>query len=75
MGVDLSAEAVRQATASAAAVDVGAEFLVGDLAATGLDDGPVDAVLCVDAIQLADEPAAAHAELRRVMATATAPPA
>jgi len=67
VGVDFSAEAVRQATASAAAVDVIAEFAVGDLAATGLRDRSVDAVLCVDAIQFADEPAAAYAELRRVL--------
>ena len=44
-----------------------AEFVVGDLAATGLDHGSVDAVLCVDASQFADEPAAAYAELRRVL--------
>ena len=67
VGVDFSGEAVRQATASAAALDVVAHFAVGDLAATGLDDGSVDAVLCVDAIQFAEDPAAAYAELGRVL--------
>jgi len=67
VGVDFSAEAVRQATGSAAAIDVVAEFVVGDLAATGLDDTAADAVLCVDAVQFADDPAAAYAELRRVL--------
>lgn len=67
VGVDFSGEAVRQATASAAALDVVAEFVVGELAATGLDDGSVDAVLCVDAIQFAGVPTAAYAELRRVL--------
>ena len=67
VGVDFSGEAVRQATASAATLDVYAHFAVGDLAATGLDDRSVDGVLCVDAIQFADRPAAAYAELRRVL--------
>ena len=67
VGVDFSAEAVRQATGSAAVVDVAAEFRVGDLAATGLEDASVDGVLCVDAIQFADAPAGAYSELRRVL--------
>lgn len=67
VGVDFSAEAVRQATASAAALDVAAGFVVSDLAATGLDDRSVDGVLCVDAIQFAAEPSAAYDELRRVL--------
>lgn len=67
IGVDFSAEAVRQATAHAQTWDVTAQFQVGDLGATGLPDATVDAVLCVDAIQFADDPAAAYAELRRVL--------
>jgi SAM-dependent methyltransferase len=67
VGVDFSAEALRQATESAAAVELVAEFVVGDRAATGLEDASVDGVLCVDAIQFADAPAAAYAELRRVL--------
>jgi len=40
----------------------------------GLEDASVDGVLCVDAVQFAEAPAAAFDLLRRVMATATAPP-
>ncbi len=43
-----------------------ADFRLGDLAATGLGDGSVDAVLCVDAIQFAQQPNAAYCELQRV---------
>ena len=67
VGVDFSPEAVRQAIENARAWSVAARFQVGDLAATGLPDASVDAVLCVDAIQFADEPAVAYAELRRVL--------
>src|SRR5215472_835324 len=45
-----------------------AEYLVGDLAATGLRAGSADAVLCVDAIQFAAQPAAAYRELARILA-------
>jgi SAM-dependent methyltransferase len=68
VGIDFSAEAVRQATDNARASGVPARFRVGDLAATGLPSGSVDAVVCVDAIQFAPAPAAAYAELRRVLA-------
>jgi SAM-dependent methyltransferase len=64
IGVDFSAEAVRQAADRAPA---SARFLVGDLAATGLPDSAVQAVLCVDAVQFADDPAEAYRELRRVL--------
>jgi SAM-dependent methyltransferase len=67
VGVDFSAEAVRQATAQAARLGRDADFGTGDLAATGLDTDSVAGVLCVDAIQFADQPAAAYAELRRVL--------
>jgi SAM-dependent methyltransferase len=68
VGVDFSAEAIRQAREQAHRLGRPAEFLVGDLAATGLAAGSANAVLCVDAIQFAAEPAAAYRELRRVLA-------
>ncbi len=68
IGVDFSAEAVRQACEHARRLGRAADFRVGDLAATGLDPGSVDGVLCVDAIQFVREPGAAYAELRRVLA-------
>lgn len=56
---------------------------MGDLTATGLPDGSVEAVLCTDAIQFPDEPTLAYDEavrslewavlIRRVLATATSP--
>ena len=64
IGVDFSAEAVRQARRLAATAD----FRVGDLAATGLPDGSATAVLCVDAIQFAPQPGAAYREIRRILA-------
>jgi SAM-dependent methyltransferase len=67
VGVDFSAEAVRQATAQAERLGRDADFRTGDLAATGLDPHSVAAVLCVDAIQFAEPPAAAYQELRRVL--------
>jgi SAM-dependent methyltransferase len=68
-GLDLSPEALRQATALAAEAFPGVEarFQTGDLIATGLEDGSVDAVLCVDAVQFAEEPSSAYAELHRVL--------
>jgi SAM-dependent methyltransferase len=70
VGVDFSAEAVRQARQQAGQLDRTAGYAVADLAATGLGTGAADAVLCVDAIQFAPEPAAAYRELRRVLAPA-----
>jgi SAM-dependent methyltransferase len=67
VGVDFSAEAVRQAGEQARRLDRAAQFRVGDLTATGLGAGSADAVLCVDAIQFADPPDAAYRELRRVL--------
>lgn len=67
VGVDFSAEATRQAAEQAGRRGVDATFRVGDLAATGLDAGSVDAVLCVDAIQFAVPPAHAYAEIRRLL--------
>jgi SAM-dependent methyltransferase len=68
VGVDFSAEAVRQASEQARRLGRTADFRTGDLAATGLGYGSVNAVVCVDAIQFAEEPSAAYAELRRVLA-------
>ncbi|HEX3390601.1 MAG TPA: class I SAM-dependent methyltransferase [Streptosporangiaceae bacterium] len=70
VGVDFSAVAVRQARQRAGQLDRTAGYAVADLAATGLGTGAADAVLCVDAIQFAPEPAAAYRELRRVLAPA-----
>ena len=68
VGVDFSPEAVRQARAHAQRLGRTADFRTGDLAATGLDAGSIDAVLCVDAIQFAEQPDAAYRELKRVLA-------
>ena len=68
VGVDFSAEAVRQAREQARRLGVAADFRVGDLAATGLDTGSARGVLCVDAIQFAPQPQAAYGEIRRVLA-------
>lgn len=67
VGVDFSAEALRQARESATRLGRPAEFRLGDLAATGLDSGSVDAVLLVDAIQFAAKPESGYQELRRVL--------
>lgn len=68
VGVDFSAEAVRQAREHARLLGATAEFRIGDLAATGLGAGSADAVLCVDAIQFAPQPDAYH-EIARVLAS------
>ncbi len=68
VGVDFSAEAVRQATGQARRAGLAAQYRVGDLAATGLAAGSVDAALCIDSIQFAAQPAAAYDEVRRVLA-------
>lgn len=67
IGVDFSAEAVRQAVDNARGQGQPAEFTVGDLAATGLADASAGAVVCIDAIQFAAEPAAVYTEIRRVL--------
>jgi SAM-dependent methyltransferase len=67
IGVDFSEVAVRQAREQAARRGREADFRVGHLTATGLADDAVDAVMCIDAIQFADPPAAAYRELRRVL--------
>lgn len=67
VGVDFSAEAVRQATEHAAQLGREADFRVGDLARTGLDDASVDGVMVIDSIQFAPDPSAAYAEIHRVL--------
>jgi len=69
-GVDFSAEAVRQARELARQQGAAADFRVGDLAATRLDSGSADAVLCVDAIQFAPRQDAAYQEIARILAPA-----
>jgi len=58
---------VRQAREHAQRLGRTADFRTGDLAATGLDAGTIDAVLCVDATQFAEQQSAAYRELKRVL--------
>lgn len=51
LGIDFSAEAVRQAHELARRWNVEVDFKVGDLTATGLADESADAIVVVDAIQ------------------------
>jgi SAM-dependent methyltransferase len=67
IGVDFSAEAVRQAGQQARLRNRDAEFQTGDLTASGLPDGSVNAVLCTDSIQFPEEPDEAYREIRRVL--------
>ena len=67
LGVDSSSEAVKLATRNAEGSDVPATFRRGAMESTGLDDASVDAILCVDAIQLSTTPLSAYAEMRRVL--------
>jgi SAM-dependent methyltransferase len=66
-GVDFSVEAIRQAAELAARWGRQATFVTGELTATGLPTACADAVVCVDAIQFPDHPAAAYAEIRRLL--------
>jgi SAM-dependent methyltransferase len=68
VGVDFSAEALRQARDHAKRLGRVAAFSVGDLTATRLAAGSVDAVVCIDAIQFAEPPQGAYQEIRRVLA-------
>jgi SAM-dependent methyltransferase len=68
IGVDFSAQALTEARTQAVRMGVSnASFRVGELTTTGLPDASVEAVLCTDAIQFPDEPAAAYEEIRRVL--------
>lgn len=67
LGVDFARAAIDQARDLAIQfTDVDAAFRLGELAATGLPAGSVDAVLCVDAIQF-NSSAESFAEMRRVL--------
>ena len=66
VGVDFSAEAIRQAIENAKRSGAPAEFRVGELAATRLPPASVDAAVCVDAIQFSAD-AQSYAEIRRVL--------
>ena len=67
IGVDFSAEAVRQAGQQARLQHRDAEFKTGDLTASGLPDRSVNAVLCTDSIQFPEHPDEAYREIRRVL--------
>jgi SAM-dependent methyltransferase len=67
IGVDFSAEAVRQAGQQARLHHRDAEFRTGDLTASGLPDRSVNAVLCTDSIQFPEHPDEAYREIRRVL--------
>ncbi|WP_162834084.1 class I SAM-dependent methyltransferase [Amycolatopsis circi] len=66
-GVDFAQSAIDQArTLAGQFSSVDAEFRLGDLAATALPPGSVDAVVCVDAIQF-QATAESFGEMRRVL--------
>ncbi|MEU8228796.1 class I SAM-dependent methyltransferase [Actinoplanes sp. NPDC048967] len=69
IGVDFSAEALRQATSlSTRRLPTGrAEFRLGTLVATGLPAAAADGLMCVDAVQFAEPPPAALIEFRRLL--------
>jgi len=68
-GVDLSAEAVRQARERVAAfgVDGRAEFLVGDFAATGLPARSFDGAVSIDSLWMAADKSAVLREVARLL--------
>jgi ubiquinone/menaquinone biosynthesis C-methylase UbiE len=68
-GVDWSPVAVSEAAARAAQFVPAerASFVVGDLAATGLESGTADGVVCADAIFFAPDRIAVFAEMARVL--------
>jgi len=68
IGVDFSAEAVRQAGQQSQRRGRTDTFVVGDLSATGLATGSVAAAVCLDSIHFADPADVAYRELARVLA-------
>jgi ubiquinone/menaquinone biosynthesis C-methylase UbiE len=68
-GVDWSSAAVTAATARAPQFIPAerASFVVGDLAATGLEAGSADGVVCADAVFFATDRVAVFAEVARVL--------
>lgn len=67
VGIDFAASALTAARALADRREQQAEFLLGDLVATGLPDEHADAVLVVDAIQFPSDPRTAYAEIFRIL--------
>jgi SAM-dependent methyltransferase len=69
VGVDFSAEAVRQASERRALFGLTetATFAVGTLIDTGLAAGAADALVCIDAFQFSDDRAACASEMARVL--------
>ncbi len=69
VGVDLSAVAVKKASARAERLGLGAqaEFRVGSFAATGLGDASVDGATSEDALQYAPDKGAAMREIARIL--------
>jgi ubiquinone/menaquinone biosynthesis C-methylase UbiE len=68
-GVDFSPAAVREAASRAPEfVPAGrASFVVGDLAATGLESGTADGAVCADAVFFAPDRVAVFAEVARIL--------
>jgi ubiquinone/menaquinone biosynthesis C-methylase UbiE len=68
LGVDFSSVAIMQAAARAAELaHPGARLQVGELTATGLTSGAVDAVMCIDAVQFGEPTPAVLRECRRIL--------
>jgi SAM-dependent methyltransferase len=67
VGIDFSAEAIRQAGQCADTLGRPARFVVADIAETGLPTASVDGVMCIDAVHIAAEPDDVFAEIRRVL--------
>lgn len=65
IGIDFAESAVRAARALAGSLGQEADFRVADMTATGLAEGSVGAVLCVDAAQFGGE--GLYVELRRIL--------
>ena len=68
-GVDWSPVAIAEATARAPQFVAAerASFVVGDLAATGLESGMADGVVCADAVFFATDRIAVFAEMARIL--------
>jgi ubiquinone/menaquinone biosynthesis C-methylase UbiE len=67
IGIDFSIEAIRLAGEHARTRRQDVEFRVGGMSDTGLRTGSADAVMVVDAIQFAEPPGAAYAEIHRIL--------
>lgn len=69
LGVDFSAVALSQAQVTAETIGMAdrARFALGEMTATGVPAGCVDAVMCLDSIQFAPSTRAAAEECRRVL--------